>query len=140
MNSSFLQPPLRLFRHLKALTSEYGPAWLLIAQLMSWLNLAMVYVYLRTVHTDVPRLVRAWNLGRHAEQVAETGGTFAMAVVLNKLISPMRFVVCILILRRTAPQINRWIDRRWATWRRWRGKPTMEDDLRRDSRVDMKRV
>ncbi|KAI8818787.1 uncharacterized protein EV422DRAFT_488304, partial [Fimicolochytrium jonesii] len=105
----------------KSIAKQYGLAWLLVSQILSWSNLLLIYLFLRAAQPDVTGFVKNYNLGHYAETVAETGGTFALAVLCNKVLSPLRFFVCLVIVRRTAGRLNPWLERKWAGWKRWRG-------------------
>ncbi|KAI8588695.1 hypothetical protein HDU89_005083 [Geranomyces variabilis] len=118
---ALLALPRRMFTAARTATTRYGPAYLLLSTLLSWSNLLLIYIALRASQTDVRTLVRGRNLPARVEQAAETGGLFALAVVLNKMLSPLRLLVCILVLGRYAPAINFEIERCRDAWRRWRG-------------------
>ncbi|TPX61681.1 hypothetical protein PhCBS80983_g00910 [Powellomyces hirtus] len=134
--TSLLSLPRRVFSYLHATTSHYGPAWLVLSTLLSWSNLLLIYLYLHTTHHDVTHLVRSWNLGPNVESVAQKGGLFALAVVVNKLLSPLRFVVCLAILRGgAAPVVNTWIEERRNRWRAWRGLPPLPTTAKEDDKV-----
>ncbi|KAJ3155690.1 hypothetical protein HDU86_004159 [Geranomyces michiganensis] len=121
MPPAVLALPRRMLAAVRAATTRYGPAYLLLSTLLSWSSLLLIYTVLRASRTDIRTLVSGRNLPARVEQAVETGGLFALAVVLNKMLSPLRLVVCVVLLGRYAPAINAEIERWRAAWRRWRG-------------------
>ncbi|KAI9097403.1 hypothetical protein DFS34DRAFT_124335 [Phlyctochytrium arcticum] len=100
------RPLTALLAYFRSLTVRYGLAWIVTSQFLSWSNFLLIYLYLYQSDTDVVALVKYYNLGSEVERVAESSGRFAMALVLNRFISPIRFFVCLGVVPYTKP----WVD------------------------------
>lgn len=118
MNSN-LQRLLSPIHRLRQITQKYGPAYILVSQILSWTNFLFIYVYLRASGIDVSSLTKQYNVGPQIEVVVEKGGTFALAMVLNRVLSPLRLVICLGILPWLAPMLNPVLRVWWERVRRW---------------------
>ncbi|KAI9009697.1 hypothetical protein BC832DRAFT_529753 [Gaertneriomyces semiglobifer] len=98
------------FVYLRSIGARYGAAWLVTSQFFSWLHFFMIYAYLLLTDTDVGALVRSWDMGETVITIADNGGRFALALVLNKMLSPLRFFLNLAVAPIVAPWVNPKVD------------------------------
>jgi hypothetical protein len=90
------------------IAARYGAAFVLTTMSLSITMFAIIYTCLRLGGFDARSYLLPYkaHLSDRLFAVLETGGPFAVAFALNKLLSPFRLMISVVIVPKTAPFIN----------------------------------
>jgi hypothetical protein len=113
----------RIKNFISSIVVKYGPAYFISMHVLSIASFWIIYLTLRASEFDLQPYLRDTDLGKwvvsflnqDALSLLEQGGTFAAAMLLNRLLTPVRIAVVLLTLPRTAPTLNA----AWHRFKRW---------------------
>ena len=80
---------MNILEFIKDKSIKYGIAWLIVTQVLAWITFFIIYFGLIFIEFDVPSTLKSWGYGPQVVKIAETGGTFALAFALNRILMPI---------------------------------------------------
>lgn len=101
-------PCSRARAYVAEIAARYGAAFVLTTMSLSITMFCIIYACLRLGGFDARSYLLPYkaHISERLFSILETGGPFAVAFALNRLLSPLRLLISVLIVPKTAPHIN----------------------------------